>query len=76
MHLHVASGCAVRCGASRPEALARRAAQRGMGWLALTGRDNVTGPFGSRPMRGCSRAEARNARVSARGVHPLTVHAP
>ncbi|MEU6252613.1 tyrosine-type recombinase/integrase [Streptomyces sp. NPDC047043] len=31
---------------------------------------------GSRPMKWCSRAGARNARVSARGVHPLAVHAP
>ncbi|MEU6379671.1 hypothetical protein [Streptomyces sp. NPDC046909] len=31
---------------------------------------------GSRPTKWCSRAVARNARVSARGVHPLTVHAP
>ncbi|RRR81761.1 hypothetical protein EHS43_18260 [Streptomyces sp. RP5T] len=31
---------------------------------------------GSRPMKWCRRAGSRNARVSARGVHPLAVHAP
>ncbi|MFE2583819.1 PHP domain-containing protein [Streptomyces sp. NPDC059378] len=30
-------------GASHPEALVRRAAERGMEWLALTDRDNFTG---------------------------------
>nr|QIY77581.1 PHP domain-containing protein [Streptomyces sp. RLB1-33] len=43
MHLHVASGYSMRYGASHPEALVRRAAERGMEWLALTDRDNVTG---------------------------------
>ncbi|MGW5433733.1 SH3-like domain-containing protein [Streptomyces sp. NPDC004059] len=31
---------------------------------------------GSRPMKWCSRAGSRNARVSARGVHPLALRAP
>lgn len=43
MHLHVASGYSMRYGASHPEALVPRAAERGMEWLALTDRDNVTG---------------------------------
>jgi hypothetical protein len=30
----------------------------------------------SRPIKWCRRAGSRNARVSARGVHPLAVHAP
>ncbi|WP_055535242.1 DNA polymerase III subunit alpha [Streptomyces graminilatus] len=42
-HLHVASGYSARYGASHPEQLARRAAERGMGALALTDRDTVTG---------------------------------
>ncbi len=42
-HLHVASGYSARYGASHPEHLVRRAAERGMGSLALTDRDNVTG---------------------------------
>ncbi|MEW2115704.1 DNA polymerase III subunit alpha [Streptomyces sp. NPDC005474] len=42
-HLHVASGYSARYGAAHPEQLARRAAERGMGTLALTDRDTVTG---------------------------------
>ncbi|MGW0790838.1 DNA polymerase III subunit alpha [Streptomyces sp. NPDC002911] len=42
-HLHVASGYSARYGASHPEQLARRAAERGMSALALTDRDTVTG---------------------------------
>ncbi|WP_105972691.1 DNA polymerase III subunit alpha [Streptomyces geranii] len=42
-HLHVASGYSARYGAAHPEQLARRAAERGMGALALTDRDTVTG---------------------------------
>lgn len=42
-HVHVASGYSVRYGASHPEQLARRAAERGMSVLALTDRDTVTG---------------------------------
>ncbi|YAV58696.1 hypothetical protein ACRAKG_00250 [Streptomyces rosealbus] len=34
MHLHVASGYSMRYGASHTEALVRRAAERGMEWLA------------------------------------------
>lgn len=42
-HLHVASGYSARYGASHPEQLARRAAERGVAALALTDRDTVTG---------------------------------
>ncbi|MFD3542448.1 DNA polymerase III subunit alpha [Streptomyces sp. NPDC058662] len=43
VHLHVASGFSARYGASLPRDLVRRAAERGVGTLALTDRDTVTG---------------------------------
>ncbi|MFD3517654.1 DNA polymerase III subunit alpha [Streptomyces sp. NPDC058657] len=58
-HLHVASGYSLRYGASHPEQLARRAAERGIGELALTDRDTVTGAV--RFARACA----------AEGVRPL-----
>ncbi|MER6911395.1 DNA polymerase III subunit alpha [Streptomyces sp. NPDC000594] len=42
-HLHVASGHSARYGASHPRDLVRRAAEQGMGSLAVTDRDGVTG---------------------------------
>ncbi|MEU7487968.1 DNA polymerase III subunit alpha [Streptomyces sp. NPDC042319] len=42
-HLHTASGFSVRYGASHPEQLAERAAERGMDALALTDRDSLSG---------------------------------
>ncbi|MEU7072901.1 DNA polymerase III subunit alpha [Streptomyces narbonensis] len=42
-HLHVASGFSARYGASHPQDLVARAAERGLGTLALTDRDMVTG---------------------------------
>ncbi|KUJ67278.1 DNA polymerase III subunit alpha [Streptomyces albus subsp. albus] len=42
-HLHTASGFSMRYGAAHPEALARRAAERGMDALALTDRDSLAG---------------------------------
>ncbi|WP_329458557.1 DNA polymerase III subunit alpha [Streptomyces sp. NBC_01497] len=42
-HLHTASGYSVRYGASHPAALAARAAERGLGALALTDRDTLAG---------------------------------
>ncbi|MGP3777144.1 DNA polymerase III subunit alpha (plasmid) [Streptomyces sp. SDT5-1] len=42
-HLHVASGYSARYGASLPHDLVRRAAERGIGTLALTDRDTVAG---------------------------------
>ncbi|MEU5240965.1 DNA polymerase III subunit alpha [Streptomyces lydicus] len=43
IHLHVASGYSARFGASHPHDLVQRAAERGIGTLALTDRDTVTG---------------------------------
>ncbi|MFK0202121.1 DNA polymerase III subunit alpha [Streptomyces lavendulae] len=43
VHLHVASGYSARYGASHPRDLVQRAAERGIGVLALTDRDTVTG---------------------------------
>ncbi|MFI5987777.1 DNA polymerase III subunit alpha [Streptomyces sp. NPDC051555] len=43
VHLHVASGYSARYGASHPGDLVRRAAERGIGTLALTDRDTVAG---------------------------------
>ncbi|MET9210108.1 PHP domain-containing protein, partial [Streptomyces bacillaris] len=42
-HLHVSSGFSARYGASHPHDLVARAAERGIGALALTDRDMVTG---------------------------------
>ena len=42
-HLHTVSGFSLRYGASHPERLAERAAQRGMDALALTDRDTLAG---------------------------------
>ncbi|MFR9754184.1 DNA polymerase III subunit alpha [Streptomyces sp. TR06-5] len=43
VHLHVASGFSARYGASSPEALVHRAAERGMEAVALTDRDTLAG---------------------------------
>ncbi|MGW0669822.1 DNA polymerase III subunit alpha [Streptomyces sp. NPDC002746] len=43
VQLHVASGYSARFGASHPHDLVHRAAERGIGTLALTDRDTVTG---------------------------------
>lgn len=59
VHLHVASGFSLRYGASHPETLAERAAERGMEAVALTDRDTLAGAV-------------RFARASARaGVRPV-----
>ncbi|GHC41304.1 DNA polymerase III subunit alpha [Streptomyces cinnamoneus] len=42
-HLHTASGFSMRYGATHPERLAERAAERGMDALALTDRDGLAG---------------------------------
>ncbi|MFI9204599.1 DNA polymerase III subunit alpha [Streptomyces sp. NPDC053048] len=58
-HLHTASGFSTRYGATHPEQLAERAAERGMDALALTDRDSLAGAV-------------RFARAAARaGVRPL-----
>ncbi|MFF8696553.1 DNA polymerase III subunit alpha [Streptomyces sp. NPDC015144] len=60
-HLHVASGYSLRYGASHPQDLAERAAERGLDALALTDRDSLAGSvrfakacarFGVRPLFG------------------------
>ncbi len=56
-HLHVASGFSVRYGASMPAALAERAAERGLGAMALTDRDTVSGAV--RHADACSAAGIR-----------------
>ncbi|GAA2080759.1 DNA polymerase III subunit alpha [Streptomyces albiaxialis] len=59
VHLHVASGFSARYGASHPETLAERAAERGMEAVALTDRDTLAGAV-------------RFAKASARaGVRPV-----
>ncbi|MEU2514447.1 DNA polymerase III subunit alpha [Streptomyces syringium] len=58
-HLHTASGFSMRYGASHPERLAERAAERGMDAIALTDRDSLAGAV-------------RFAKASAKaGVRPL-----
>ncbi|MEU0149262.1 DNA polymerase III subunit alpha [Streptomyces sp. NPDC006288] len=67
-HLHAVSGFSLRYGASHPERLAERAAERGMGALALTDRDSLAGAVrfaracegaGIRPLFGVELAVAR-----------------
>ncbi|OON82446.1 DNA polymerase III subunit alpha [Streptomyces tsukubensis] len=58
-HLHTASGYSLRYGASHPERLAERAAERGMDAVALTDRDTVSGAV--RFAKACA----------AQGVRPL-----
>ncbi|MDB1089099.1 DNA polymerase III subunit alpha [Streptomyces sp. ACA25] len=57
VHLHVASGLSLRYGASHPERLAERAAERGMEALALTDRDTLGGAV--RFSRACAGAGVR-----------------
>ncbi|MFD3454139.1 DNA polymerase III subunit alpha [Streptomyces sp. NPDC058691] len=56
-HLHTVSGFSLRYGASHPERLAERAAERGMDALALTDRDTVAGVV--RFAKACARAGVR-----------------
>ncbi|MFB8117483.1 DNA polymerase III subunit alpha [Streptomyces sp. NPDC055962] len=56
-HLHTVSGFSLRYGASHPERLAERAAERGMGALALTDRDSLAGAV--RFARACEKAGIR-----------------
>ncbi|MCF6522486.1 DNA polymerase III subunit alpha [Streptomyces sp. JJ36] len=74
VHLHVASGFSLRYGASSPEVLAARAAERGMEAVALTDRDTLAGAVrfaraavgaGVRPVYGADLAVA--ARDGAAG---------
>ncbi|MFC4610667.1 DNA polymerase III subunit alpha [Streptomyces maoxianensis] len=70
-HLHTVSGFSLRYGASHPERLAERAAERGMDALALTDRDTVAGTVrfakacaeaGVRPLFGVDLAVGERAR--------------
>jgi error-prone DNA polymerase len=56
-HLHTVSGFSLRYGASHPERLAERAAERGMDALALTDRDTVAGTV--RFAKACAKAGVR-----------------
>ncbi|MBW1602217.1 DNA polymerase III subunit alpha [Streptomyces sp. JJ66] len=56
-HLHAVSGCSARYGASHPEQLAERAAERGMDALALTDRDTLGGAV--RFAQACERVGVR-----------------
>ncbi|QQC88523.1 DNA polymerase III subunit alpha [Streptomyces alfalfae] len=56
-HLHTVSGFSLRYGASHPERLAERAAERGMDALALTDRDGVAGAV--RFAKACAKAGVR-----------------
>ncbi|WP_411110652.1 DNA polymerase III subunit alpha [Streptomyces sp. c-19] len=75
-HLHTASGYSLRYGASHPERLAARAAERGMDALALTDRDTLSGTIrfakacakeGIRPLFGVDLAYEAQAPGSAPG---------
>ncbi|MGH3328225.1 MAG: DNA polymerase III subunit alpha [Streptomycetales bacterium] len=57
VHLHVASGYSLRYGASHPGALVERAADHGMGALALTDRDGVYGAV--KFVKACMAADIR-----------------
>ncbi|WP_318207001.1 DNA polymerase III subunit alpha [Streptomyces sp. SJL17-1] len=56
-HLHTTSGYSLRYGASHPERLAARAAERGMDALALTDRDTLAGTI--RFAKACAKAGIR-----------------
>ncbi|MFJ9177512.1 DNA polymerase III subunit alpha [Streptomyces sp. NPDC102360] len=74
-HLHTASGFSLRYGASHPDALAERAAERGLDALALTDRDTLGGAVrfakaagraGIRPLFGVDLAVAAPAEAVER----------
>jgi error-prone DNA polymerase len=73
VHLHVTSGFSMRYGASSPEVLAHRAAERGMEAVALTDRDSLAGAVrfaratargGVRPVYGADLAVAEQAETA------------
>ncbi|MCX5197632.1 DNA polymerase III subunit alpha [Streptomyces sp. NBC_00249] len=75
-HLHTVSGFSVRYGASHPQRLAERAAERGMDALALTDRDTLAGAVrfakaaagaGIRPLFGVDLAVAPAESLAAPG---------
>ncbi|WP_129838792.1 DNA polymerase III subunit alpha [Streptomyces sp. RFCAC02] len=69
-HLRVASGFSVRYGASHPERLAERAAERGMDAMALTDRDTLAGAV--RFTRACAAAGVRPLYGTDLAVAPVT----
>ncbi|MFE7749970.1 DNA polymerase III subunit alpha [Streptomyces sp. NPDC057428] len=80
-HLHTVSGFSLRYGASHPERLAERAAERGMGALALTDRDSLAGAVrfaracektGIRPLFGAELAVARQGEGERRAHRSRT----
>ncbi|MFF5725977.1 DNA polymerase III subunit alpha [[Kitasatospora] papulosa] len=80
-HLHTVSGFSLRYGASHPERLAERAAERGMDALALTDRDSLSGAVrfaracekeGVRPIFGAELAVAPQVAEGVRAHRPRT----
>ncbi|MCX5413560.1 DNA polymerase III subunit alpha [Streptomyces sp. NBC_00059] len=69
-HLHTVSGFSLRYGASHPERLAERAAERGMDALALTDRDSLAGSV--RFARACEDAGIRPLFGAELAVAPRT----
>ncbi|MFJ8922655.1 DNA polymerase III subunit alpha [Streptomyces sp. NPDC102415] len=69
-HLHTVSGFSLRYGASHPERLAERAAERGMDALALTDRDSLAGTV--RFARACEEAGIRPLFGAELAVAPQT----
>ncbi|MFE9363985.1 DNA polymerase III subunit alpha [Streptomyces sp. NPDC006978] len=69
-HLHTVSGSSLRYGASHPERLAERAAERGMDALALTDRDSLAGAV--RFARACEEAGIRPLFGAELAVAPQT----
>ncbi|MGW5634601.1 DNA polymerase III subunit alpha [Streptomyces sp. NPDC003832] len=70
-HLRTASGFSLRYGASHPERLAERAAERGMDALALTDRDTLAGAV--RFAKACAKAGVRplfGAELAVEGFDP------
>ncbi|MHB9862814.1 DNA polymerase III subunit alpha [Streptomyces sp. YIM S03343] len=70
-HLHTVSGYSLRYGASHPERLAERAAERGMDALALTDRDTLAGTV--RFAKACAGAGVRplfGANLAVAGPEP------
>lgn len=71
-HLHTVSGFSLRYGASHPERLAERAAERGMDALALTDRDTLAGTV--RFAKACAAAGVRplfGAELAVAGPEPV-----
>ncbi|MFC5637741.1 DNA polymerase III subunit alpha [Streptomyces bullii] len=71
-HLHTVSGFSLRYGASQPELLAERAAERGMDALALTDRDTLAGAV--RFAKACAKAGVRplfGAELAVAGSEPV-----